>query len=229
VKAAGRRRPQPNLEPAGCAALTDRPSLQQAKLSRRPYLWATADALWPTAVARRLTAEFPTEGFRLAGRPGGDACFEYRDIFRCGRVIEDGLARCWTEAGLQLATPAYRAEVSSLFGLELSDAEVSIGLCRYRAGFRLAPHTDRAMRIVTQTIYLNPDWTPAWGGALLILGSSRMRDVQARCLPALNSTVLFVRSPHSWHAVEPVRRGSREPRKSVLLHFSVEGADERGG
>jgi Rps23 Pro-64 3,4-dihydroxylase Tpa1-like proline 4-hydroxylase len=54
----------------------------------------------------------------------------------------------------------------------------------------------------------------------LILRSSDPAQVHQKVTPAFGRSVVFVRSDHSWHGVERVRRGISAIRKSVLLHFS---------
>lgn len=182
--------------------------------------------MWPRDLARELCDSFPTRGFRLARQPDGQSCFYYRDMLGPGGATGPPPAACWVDALTCLASDGYRKRVESLLAVKLNDALLSVGVCLYSQSFRLAPHTDQAIRIVTQTIYLNAGWQPEWGGSLLILGSSRMRDVRARYLPACNSSALFVRSEHSWHAVEPVRRGIEHDRKSILLHYSINSAHD---
>jgi 2-oxoglutarate-Fe(II)-dependent oxygenase superfamily protein len=83
-------------------------------------------------------------------------------------------------------------------------------------GCSVSPHCDAARKIATHLFYFNAeDWDPAWGGQTLILdGGSRFRThsapgfdqlkVTASSEPCGNNSLLFQRTPHSWHGVRPL-------------------------
>jgi hypothetical protein len=59
-------------------------------------------------------------------------------------------------------------------------------------------------------IYLSEsDWRPEDGGCLRILCSDDLDDVAAEIPPALDTSILFVRSDTSWHGYQRVTRKDR--------------------
>jgi hypothetical protein len=62
------------------------------------------------------------------------------------------------------------------------------------------------------------------GGCLQILRSHDPRDVVAELPPKLGTASVLVRSERSWHAVSPVTRGARSPRRSLAVTWFRAGA-----
>ena len=83
-------------------------------------------------------------------------------------------------------------------------------------GCSVSPHCDAARKIATHLFYFNQeDWRPEWGGQTLILDSGRrfrthsapgfeQFQVAASSEPCGNNSLLFQRTPHSWHGVRPL-------------------------
>ena len=191
-----------------------------ATLQTTPFAWSVIDGLFDAELAGSLAASFPSTGFRLSSTQQ-DYTFLYRGLINAGALIDAGsLAPAWREFGRVLAGAAYRAAMQQLTGRDLDGLKVYGGFCRYEPGCSLRPHPDRPIRVLTQTIYFSPAWHEDWGGQLLILRSADPSHVHARVSPVLGRSVVFVRSDHSWHAVERVRRGTDAVRQSLLLHYS---------
>lgn len=195
--------------------------LAAAHLERMPFSWALIDGLLDDGLARLLADQFPERGYRISSTQT-DYTFLYRGLVSEGvlRLGNPPVAAEWAEFGKLLASAAYRQAMEELTGRSLAGLKVYAGFCRYEPGCVLRPHTDRPIRAVTQTIYFNRDWDDSWGGALLLLRSADRSDVQRKVTPAFGRSVVFVRSDHSWHGVERVRRGIPVVRRSLLLHFS---------
>jgi SM-20-related protein len=192
-----------------------------AGLSSRPFRWGLYRDFVTPGLARALAADFPDDGFFLSAPPGSGKCFQFRDLYSDGAVRGgDALAASWKEVLTKLASDEYRHSVAAACDVPLDGTSVSIGAAVYENGYYLRPHTDRAFRLITQVIYLNPLWLGQWGGRLLLLNSSDEDDIAATVSPLLGHSVIFIRSVHSWHAVERVRNGVPVSRRSILLHFS---------
>jgi Rps23 Pro-64 3,4-dihydroxylase Tpa1-like proline 4-hydroxylase len=199
-------------------------SVAHARLHRRPFSWSVVDGFLPPGLDRDLLAEFPETKFRHASDGSGGCSFFFRDLVRDNDVVEaSDLSANWKQFARFLVGAEYRAAIAELFGLSLDGTKVVAGFALYPPGAGLRPHTDRAMRVVTQTIYFNENWDSRWGGSLQLLRSSEPTDVDTEIDPTLGRSVLLARSAHSWHAVRGVRRGAEQVRKSVLLHFTMPG------
>ena len=85
-------------------------------------------------------------------------------------------------------------------------------------GCDVSPHCDAARKRATHIFHFNDEkeWDPAWGGETLILASDRAipthsaptfdeLTVAAAAGPAGNGSLLFQRTPHSWHGMKPLK------------------------
>jgi hypothetical protein len=85
-------------------------------------------------------------------------------------------------------------------------------------GCSVSPHCDAARKRATHLFYFNDEknWDQTWGGATLILGCDRRIPthsapdfdqfrVAAACGPTGNGSLLFARTPHSWHGMRQLR------------------------
>ncbi|WP_411146111.1 2OG-Fe(II) oxygenase [Streptomyces sp. x-80] len=219
-------------------AVLDLPALRRAELAERPFRWAELpDTLRgaPGETAHRLEEEFPTEGFRLTERTGGDSEKTYRTrnlpLITEGRPVAESrafLSPLWRRLVDELASSEYRAAVAEATGRPLDRCRVEARAVRYGPGYWIAPHTDRADKVVTQLWYFNSEWPERWQGSLRILGSAAADDVRAEVAPLRGSSVLLVRSADSWHSVAPVSEAAAEDRRTLLVHFVDPGAGTAG-
>jgi hypothetical protein len=85
-------------------------------------------------------------------------------------------------------------------------------------GCSVSPHCDSPWKLGSHIFYFNDqdDWDPAWGGGTLILDDQQARSWRSApsldelettaCAPSLgNTSLLFQRTAHSWHAVRPLQ------------------------
>ncbi|KGI78704.1 2OG-Fe(II) oxygenase [Oleiagrimonas soli] len=96
-------------------------------------------------------------------------------------------------------------------------------------GQGLEPHIDfnyhpseRWHRRLNLILYLNPEWSPDWGGALELFSAPRDRAPERSVAPLLNTCVLFETTEHSWHGFDTVRLPADVEgvsRKSIALYF----------
>lgn len=101
-------------------------------------------------------------------------------------------------------------------------------------GCAVSPHCDAARKLATHIFYFNTedDWDPAWGGEILILDSERrfpthsgptfdQLKVAAKIEPRGNGSLLFERTPHSWHGVRPLRCPPGKLRLLFLITINI--------
>jgi hypothetical protein len=82
-------------------------------------------------------------------------------------------------------------------------------------GCSVSPHCDAARKRATHIFHFNDEkeWNQAWGGETLILGSDKPLSthsaptfddltVAAAAGPAGNGSLIFQRTPHSWHGMK---------------------------
>jgi hypothetical protein len=197
-------------------------------ISRTPYPWlATRPGdLFDLAVANRLVAEFPTDGFVRTDASEPDREKTYRNSTKTlvdptGETPVPSLSPSWTELVAALSGKEYRSAVARLLGQPLADA-IEIRLVRHHAGDWLSPHTDRADKLFSHILYFTPNWRAEWGGCLEILRSADPSAVVATVVPQLGASALLARSNNSWHQVTAVRADVDAPaRTSLLVHGLV--------
>jgi hypothetical protein len=190
------------------------------RIHRDPFSWAVLDGFIPSAVADRLAADFPQDGFRAAGTNV--------KLFRVRSLVVDGvvpsavtaLSCDWGDFARYLTSPDYRERLEQVVSTDLGGLRIDATFCRYRPGSSLAPHTDQPKRVATHVLYFNAEWQPGWGGGFRILRSDDVDDVIEEVLPTLHTSVAMVRSDCSWHAVASVADGVTHERLSVLVHAS---------
>ncbi|MDM7853884.1 2OG-Fe(II) oxygenase [Cellulomonas alba] len=200
--------------------MTTTAGARSAAVHHEPFTWAVVTGFLDDELAHRLAAEFPTEGFRVAGTSA--KLFSVRSLVVAGTVHSSTatLSPAWRDLASWLASPEHRRAFGDLVGLDLTGLRIDASLCRYPPGCSLAPHTDRPVRRATHVLYLNPLWRPEWGGEFRVLRSDDVDDVIERVLPTLGTSVAMVRSDRSWHAVGEVAAGVAVERRSVLVHAS---------
>ena len=101
-------------------------------------------------------------------------------------------------------------------------------------GCAVSPHCDAARKLATHIFYFNTDedWDPKWGGQILILDSGRRYKahsapgfddlgVAASIEPWGNRSLLFKRTPHSWHGVRPLQCPEGKLRKLFIVTVNV--------
>ncbi|HYB60449.1 MAG TPA: 2OG-Fe(II) oxygenase [Methylomirabilota bacterium] len=101
-------------------------------------------------------------------------------------------------------------------------------------GCAVSPHCDAARKLATHIFYFNTDadWDAKWGGEILILDSGRRfrthsapsfddLKVAAALEPRGNGSLLFQRTPHSWHGVRPLHCPPGNLRKLFLITINV--------
>jgi SM-20-related protein len=198
--------------------------ISQAHMESEPYRWAAIDRLFAPEDATALAATFPDGHFKRLADYDGQKEFEY-DIRCLIRMGEQSISRAhqlsgaWRTLADDLLSPAYRAAMSSLTGLDLSAAPLEVNLFHYPPGGSHGAHPDHRDKIVTHVLYFNDSWNDDDGGCLTILRSSDVQDVAMSVPPRVGNSAVLVRSDHSWHAVSRVAKSSPLSRRSLTATF----------
>lgn len=100
-------------------------------------------------------------------------------------------------------------------------------------GCAVSPHCDAARKRATHIFYFNDDdWDSSWGGQMLVLddeGKWRTHSaptfeqlkVAAKVEPCANTSLLFQRTPRSWHGVLPLRCPEGRLRKIFSVTINI--------
>jgi Rps23 Pro-64 3,4-dihydroxylase Tpa1-like proline 4-hydroxylase len=203
--------------------------ISQQPLETDPYRWAVIDKLFSRPDAKALAKTFPHDHFKLQSYYGGDKDSEYeaRALVGMGehRIWRpETLSTAWQALANNFLTPAYRAALSSLTGINLNDAPLEVNVFHYPPGGLLGAHADLTDKIVTHVLYFNRSWNDEDGGCLTILRSSDPGDIVRTVSPIVGNSAVLVRSDDSWHAVSPVVKSCRRSRRSLTATFYHPGS-----
>lgn len=101
-------------------------------------------------------------------------------------------------------------------------------------GCAVSPHCDATRKLATHIFYFNTeqDWKAVWGGQILILdGERRFKahsapsfddlKIAAALEPRGNGSLLFQRTPDSWHGVRPLQCPEGQLRKLFIVTINV--------
>lgn len=203
--------------------------IENAKLQRTPFAWAEIDQLYGRQDAAELAATYPRDHFKRVSGYGGEKDYEYqaRALRPLGSeqiAFADSLSPVWQRLARALGSAPYRAALSRLTGVDLSQAPMEVNVFHYGPGASLGAHPDLSDKLVTHILYFNEDWNPHNGGCLSILRSNDANDVSAIVVPQVGNSAVLVRSDSSWHAVSPVVSGCVTSRRSVTVTFYHPGS-----
>lgn len=226
-----------------------------AEHSDEPFSHLRFEGALPTDVYAGATASFPDDRlyrpFHHKDSDRWDGTTTRRAFRIDGSALErlpDEARELWSAVGRALASDAVkravfhalRTDLASRFGVDPSavgdiESHPTAALLRDSAGYRIHPHTDTHLKIVTLQIYLPTDSSQS------DLGTSIYRPAQTRsALSRLrlrrpefdevqqfpfepNSGYAFAVSDKSWHGRARVPAGAG-PRDSVtLLHYVEPG------
>ena len=199
------------------------------ELRAEPFRWAKIDGLFAATEARELAASFPTDHFKPVKGYDGEKGYEYeaRSLVHMGAGAAshaERLSPSWRRLAADLLSPAYRAAVARLTGVEIDGLPMEANVFHYGPNAWLGPHLDLAEKRVTHILYFNDAWPSDDGGCLTILRSKDMADAAASIQPLVGTSAVLVRSEGSWHAVSRVRAGCRTSRRSVVVTFYSPGS-----
>lgn len=139
----------------------------------------------------------------------------------------------WQEFVAELHGSEYQAFLHRMLGC---DKQFILTLEWYYAweGCSVSPHCDAARKLATHIFYFNTeaDWKPEWGGQILILDDGRRWKTHsapnfdelgtaASLNPWGNNSLLFQRTPHSWHGVRPLGCPPDTLRKLFIVTVNI--------
>jgi hypothetical protein len=156
---------------------------------------------------------------------------EYRKVQVCDYARFPGPVQRLADA---LAAPEFREALSAISGIPdllWDDEYVGGGMHQTAAHGLLDVHVDfnrlartGNFRRLNLLLYLNPEWSSEWGGALE-LWDQDVRTCRHTLEPILNRCVIFETSEHSFHGVTRLTCPPAVSRKSFALYFYTrEGA-----
>ena len=104
----------------------------------------------------------------------------------------------------------------------------------------MSPHCDAARKRATHIFHFNDekDWDQAWGGETLILAADRpIATYSGRTFyeggrgtwAAGNRSMLFQRTPHSWHGMKPLTCPPGKLRQIFSVTLNIPTVQECGG
>ena len=203
--------------------------IAEQRLQTEPYRWAVIDGLFSASDGAALAGSYPGDHFKRLFDYGGEKDYEYEvralvDMPAHTVSRPDELSVAWRTLADDLRSPAYRAAMSGLIGVDLSEAPFEVNVFHYPPGGSMGAHPDLRDKIVTHVLYFNTSWHDADGGCLSILGSRDERDIVRTVSPIVGTSAVIVRSDNSWHAVSPVVKSCRLSRRSVTATFYREGS-----
>jgi len=208
--------------------MIDLDRISRSHLETEPYQWAAIDRIFSAGNASALARTFPEDHFKRLADYDGQKPFEYevRCLIRLGETAASRanlLSPTWRALANDFLSPAYRAAMSSLTGLDLSTTPLEVNVFHYPPGGLHGAHPDHANKVVTQLMYFNETWNQEDGGCLTVLRSSSTDDVANTVSPLVGNSAVLVRSDNSWHAVSPVAKGCHISRRSLTATFYRHG------
>jgi len=200
---------------------------------RQPYPWVDVENPLTPEGYERLRATLPAvEGFdRQVGikRAYGQGPHD-RYLLHYYPGLD--LAKPWKEFIAELQGPVYQEFLRRMLGPRTFLPTFEW----YYAwqGCAVSPHCDAARKLATHIFYFNTedDWDAAWGGEILILDSEgKFRTHSAPSFDQLktaaaieprgNGSLLFERTPHSWHGVRPLKCPPGKLRRLFLVTVNI--------
>jgi Rps23 Pro-64 3,4-dihydroxylase Tpa1-like proline 4-hydroxylase len=208
--------------------LVDIEAISRATLQRDPFDHAVIPRSFTSDdIVEKLRADFSDAGFDHAERTAQTRLDKQyrmynRNLVTGGSIELDQVATLpsnWQILVEEIVSDSYREALSALTDVYLDHCLVEARMTRYARGCWIEPHTDRPDKAVTHLFYFNDDWHADWNGDLRLLRSADMNDCAKRVPPVNGTSVVLVRSDHSWHGVPPVSQQCPVDRLALLVHF----------
>ncbi len=124
----------------------------------------------------------------------------------------------WQKLYQDIRSDRYCQLLQDLLNINIANAQISASFWKYNATCFLSPHTDKPEKIVTHLIYFNETWNAGWGGCLHLHENTEEKAIFRTIVPCIDTSVILVTSPDSWHSVAQVTQGNHQ-RKSLQIVF----------
>lgn len=206
------------------------PRIACETLATKPYAWAAIAPIFEPEDAAALAASFPRDEFKTVVGHDGEKGYEYaaRSLIHMGAHVAThpaGLSAEWRQLAADVLSPAYRAAMMRLTGLDLTATMIEANITEYGPDAWLGSHVDLREKLVTHVMYFNTEWNRDDGGCLGILRSADPAAVAHEVIPVVGNSVVLVRSDRSWHTVGRVRRAVRGVnRRALNVIFHLPGS-----
>ncbi|GAB4197044.1 MAG: hypothetical protein OHK0022_15040 [Roseiflexaceae bacterium] len=174
------------------------------QVHQQPFLHFRVQQVFDGPVCDRLLRWFETEA------PWQVATSHFYQIYRFNMLETPALNSVGCGFAEQTFTQL-KGRAEELFGTALED-RVTVIAHKVLPGQKIGIHNDAPQgdaethRLVVQ---LNSGWKDENGGYLLFFNSNNPRDIAQIYPPVHNTAVGFELSPHSYHAVSQVEKGTR--------------------
>ena len=220
------------------AVIGDAPSLGAQFQSARPFRHIVIDDFLEPDYCLELVDEFPpfeeSNARNEVGQLGGKAVHS--------ALADLGPAYARFDQMLQ-SSPflEFTSGITSIPKLLYDPDYVGGGTHENRSGQDLDLHVDfnyhpgtRLHRRLNLILFLNPEWDPAWGGALELhrdpslppTDGKTATDEIVTIVPLLNRCVIFETTEHSWHGFRRIELPPNKQdlsRRSIAVYFYTKG------
>ncbi len=140
------------------------------------------------------------------------------------------VASPWKEFAAELYSDEYRRFIERMFKMKRGSYNLVLSWHYMTRGTCITPHCDTEKKIGSQLFYLNTSdkWEEEWGGQTLALDDEGKRNPESgpeiaefnnifKSKSVDNSSFIFTRTNHSWHAVDVIQCPPDEIRKMFSI------------
>ena len=197
----------------------------------KPFPWVNPQGALAEDAYKTLTSNFPDLSLftKTAGMERG---YGQKPHDRYELKYKPGLSvgKKWQSFVDEIFGERYQKEMARILGTSQFTTR-----CQWQAayaGCSVSPHCDSANKLGSQIFYMNTpeDWQDDWGGRTLVLDDKNEKDcasapdlseftIAAASQITPNMSFIFMRSNHSWHAVENLECPEGEYRKLFTVVF----------
>ena len=198
--------------------------IKKAKLNQHPYTYGKIPSVFYEGKYQQLCVEYPTEDFVHCQTLNQEKTYSMymKQLFNNSYDVplnSQDLSDNWQNMLKDLLSENYIKTLSQHVKQDLRKCRIEINCWQYLNGCWLSPHTDKIEKVVSQLFYFNENWDPKWGGAIRVLNSDDNEDFYEEILPHIDTSIILVRSEHSWHSVAPLTCPDNISRKLMQIIF----------
>ena len=208
----------------------------EAFQEREPYPWVDIPGILTAEGHEALRQTLPDvsmfdrwEGVKRGFGQG------YHDRYLLHYYPSLDLSSPWREFIAELQGKTYDSLIRRMFGLRPGSTYIPTLEWYYAwQGCGVSPHCDARRKLATHIFYFNTmeDWQDDWGGRILIMDDEKRLKthsapkfeelgVAASLDPRGNGSLLFQRTAHSWHGVQPLQPPPGPLRKLFIVTINL--------